>query len=264
LYNDEKVQALPVGNYSSNAPIVYVISGFAMLISFAFMYNANRRFRDGVNRSLFRTYNFFADVRDQRILTYIHSLFLAVIISVTWATVLSSILSHYRENILLDNLLSQFMSDGIKEWFVRLVWNPANFIIVISAIIFLKLVLLSIIVKLFSMTVKSRVLFYHAFSISIWSALPYIILIPVAMIVFRLMETEFYIIPVFILIDLITVWVILRLFKGISIIFDVYPVKIYAIGFFIIMIVCIAFYVYLDYTKSTTVYLRYLLQAMKM
>ncbi len=264
LYNDEKVQALPVGNYSSNAPIVYVISGFAMLISFAFMYNANRRFRDGVNRSLFRTYNFFADVRDQRILTYIHSLFLAVIISVTWATVLSSILSHYRENILLDNLLSQFMSDGIKEWFVRLVWNPANFIIVISAIIFLKLVLLSIIVKLFSMTVKSRVLFYHAFSISIWSALPYIILIPVAMIVFRLMETEFYIIPVFILIALITVWVILRLFKGISIIFDVYPVKIYAIGFFIILIVCIAFYVYLDYTKSTTVYLRYLLQAMKM
>jgi hypothetical protein len=264
LYNEEKIQALPVGNYSSNAPIVYVLSGFLMLISFAFMYNANRRFRDGVNRSLFRTYNFFADVRDQRILTYLHSFFLAVIISITWATVLSSVLSHYRENILLDNLLSQFMSDGIKEWFVRLVWNPMNFILVISAIVFLKLMLLSLVVKLFSMMVKTRVMFYHAFSITIWSMLPFIILIPIAMIVFRLMETEFYVIPIFVLVALISIWVLLRLFKGISIIFDVVPAKVYVVGILLILIVCITFYGYLDYTKSTTIYLKYLLQTMKM
>ena len=260
LYNEEKVQALPVGNYSSNAPIVFVIAGFILLISFAFIYNANRRFRDAVNRSLFRTYNFFADVRDQRILTYFHSFFLLFVISVTWATVLSSIFSHYRDNILLDNILSQFMSDGIKEWFVQLIWNPVNFIVLLSGIIFLKLTLISALVKLLSTLVKTRVLFYHAFSITIWSTLPYIILIPIAMIAYRLMETEFYILPIFILIGLISLWAIIRLLKGISIIYDVLPGRVYVLGFLIIVIVCAVFYGYLDYTKSTTLYLKYLMQ----
>ncbi|MDI6767296.1 MAG: glycoside hydrolase family 2 TIM barrel-domain containing protein [Bacteroidota bacterium] len=260
LYNDEKVQALPVGNYSSNTPIVYVISGFIMLISFAFMYNAIRRFRDGVNRSLFRAYNFFADVRDQRILTYVHTSFLAIVISVTGATLLSSIFAHYRDNLLIDNLSSQIMTDVLKEWFIYLVWDPLNFILIISGIIFLKLIILSLFIKFLSMLVKTRVLFYHAFSVTIWSSLPYIILIPIAMIVFRLMEIEFYIIPIFILIALISFWVLLRLFKGISIIFDVFPIRVYTIGFLILIIACIAVYGYLDYTKSTVVYLKYLLQ----
>lgn len=260
LFNEEKVQALPIGNYSSNAPIIYVVSGFILLISFASMYNANRRFRDGVNRSLFRTYNFFADVRDQRIITYFQSFFLAVVISITWATVLSSILTHYRDNILLDNLLSQFMPDGIKTRLIRLIWHPAYFILIISGIILLKLILLSFFVKLFSMMVKSRVLFYHAFSITMWSMLPCIILIPVSMIIFRLMETEFYILPIFLLIVLISLWMLMRLLKGISIIYDVRALKVYAFGFFIIILVCISVYGYLDYTQSTTVYLKYLLQ----
>ncbi len=260
LYNDEKVQALPVGNFSSNTPIVYVISGFIMLISFAFMYNAIRRFRDGVNRSFFRTYNFFADVRDQRILTYVHTSFLAIIISVTGATLLSSIFTHYRDNLLIDNLLSQVMPDVLKEWFIYLVWYPYYFILIISGIIFLKFILLSLFIKFLSMLVKTRVLFYHAFSVTIWSSSPYIILIPFAMIIFRLMETEFYIIPIFILIALISFWVLLRLLKGVSIIFDVFPIKVYTIGFLILIIACIAVYGYLDYTKSAVIYLKYFLQ----
>ena len=68
MFNGEKVQALPIGTYSSSAPIIYVVAGLVTLIAFAFMYNGNRRFRDAVNRSMFRLYNFFADVRDQRIL----------------------------------------------------------------------------------------------------------------------------------------------------------------------------------------------------
>ena len=260
LFNDEKVQALPVGNYSSNAPIIYVIVGFIALISFAFIYNANRRFRDCVNRSLFRTYNFFADVRDQRILTYVHSIFLAIIISITWATVLSSILGHYRNNHLLDNLLSQFMSDGIKEWFIQLVWSPLKFILVISSLILIKLFLIALIVKVFSMMVRTRVYFYHAFSITMWSMLPYIILIPVSMILFRLMETDFYILPIFVLIALLGLWVVLRLFKGISIIYDVFPGKVYAFGLLCIILVSFVIYGYLDYTSSMTLYLKYLLR----
>lgn len=263
LFNGEKVQALPVGNYSAGTPIIYVFAGLIILISLAFYYNANRRFRDSVNRSLFRTYNFFADVRDQRILTYPQSVFLIAIISLTWATVLSAILSHYRYNELLDNVMSQFLTDGIKNAFVHLIWSPPKFILAISLLLALKIFVLTMIVMLFSMTVRTYVYFYHALSITVWSMLPYIILIPLAMILYRLMDTEMYITPVFIILALINVWVLFRLLKGISIIYDVYPARVYAGGLLLLIVAAGVLYGYFDYTQSTSVYLKYLLHAAK-
>ena len=262
LFKEEKVQALPVGNYSSHTPLIYVIAGFIVLITLAFLYNANRRFRDGVNRSLLRTYNFFADVRDQRILPISHSFFLAIVISVTWAIVFSSIFTHYRSNILLDNVISQFMPDALKERFIYLAWNPPEFILVFSGFCFLKLLLLVAFVRIFSMMVKTRVQLYNAFTITIWSMLPSIILIPVSMILLRLMETDMYVVPVFILLGIIILWIILRLLKGISIIYDVIPLKVYAVGFLLLLIVGAAFYSYIDYTHSASIHVEYLIKTM--
>ncbi len=263
LYNGEKIQALPIGNFSSNAPVIYVVAGIIALISFFFLYNGNRRFRDCVNRSLFRTYNFFADVRDQRILVYSHSLFLAVIISITWATLLSSVFYHFRDNITLDNLLSQVLSDDMKEWLVRLIWQPLHFIVVVSILVFLLLVLLSVIIRLCSMMVRTHVYFYHAFSITMWSMLPYILLIPAVMVLYRLsMETEFYIGPMMILAGAMSLWVFVRLLKGISIIYDVYQFKVYLVSIALIAVATAAIYSYLDYTLSTSLYMKYILDTM--
>ena len=259
MFNGEKAQALPIGNYSSSAPIIYVIAGLVALIALAFIYNGNRRFRDAVNRSMFRTYNFFADVRDQRILTYGHSIFLALIIAITWATLLSSIFTYYRNNVLLDNILNQLMSDRLKEWFVRLVWSPLEFIIVVAGILAAFLFFLSVAVRICSMTVKTRVYFYHAFSVTMWSLLPYIVLIPIVMLLYRLLDSSFYILPIFGFIGFITVWVLFRLLKGISIIFDVVPLKVYSIGLLLLVVLGAACYGYIDYTRSASVYMKYMI-----
>ncbi len=263
LFNGEKIQALPVGNYSSNAPIIFVISGFLTLISFAFIYNGNRRFREGVNRSLLRTYNFFADVRDQHILTYLNSLSLAAIVSITLATLLASIFTHYSNSLLLDNFLSQILSDRLKEWLIRLVWHPLNFILVVSGLFFGGLLTLSVLIRISSMMVRARVYFYHAFSITMWSMLPFVLLTPLAMIMFRLMETPFYVLPMFGLIGVIILWAAVRLLKGISIIYDVFPAKVYALGVLALLLVSAALYTYLDYANSTSTYLRQMMQSMK-
>jgi beta-galactosidase len=259
LFNGEKVYALPVGNYSSGAPVVFVVAGLVILIAFAFLYNGNRRFRDAVNRSLARTYNFFADVRDQRIITYAHSLFLGLIVSITWATMLASVLTFYRDNLLLDNLLSHVMSDAVKEQFVRLAWNPPAFIMAASAIVFLKLIALSLVVRIFSMAVRSPVSFYHTFSVTMWATLPYVVFIPVAMVLYRLMEAGAYAIPVLILVAAVSAWVLMRFFKGIAIIFDVLQAKVYAVGLLLIVVGFAALYGYLDYTHSTSLYLRHVM-----
>ncbi len=263
MFNGEKVQALPIGNYASSAPIIYVLAGLVALISLAFIYNGNRRFRDAVNRSMFRTYNFFADVRDQRILTYGHSVFLALIISMTWSILLSSVLTYYRHSMFLDNLLNQVMSDQIKEWFVQLIWSPFRFIFVMTGLFGGLLLFLSVFVRIFSMMVRTRVYFYHAFSVTMWSLLPYIVLIPIVMILYRLLDSSFYILPIFGFIVIISIWVLFRLLKGVSIIYDVVPAKVYAVGILVLIVISAAFYGYIDYTQSTSVYLKYMMHAFK-
>lgn len=264
VFNGEKVQALPVGNFSSSAPIIYVLAGIFALISFFFLYNSNRHFRESVNRSIFRTYNFFADVRDERILSYGHTIFLAVIVSVTWATILSSLCSHYRDNVVFDNVLSQFLSDGPKEWLVRLVWSPVKFIMVASGGIFFGLCSLSLLVRILSITARARVYFYHCFSITMWSMLPFVIFIPVAMVLYRLsMETDTYLMPVGVLVGLVSLWVFMRLLKGISIVYDVFPLKVYATGLLLVIVATAALYSYIDYSQSTSLYLKHVVQSMK-
>jgi len=263
MFNGEKVQALPIGTYSSSAPIIYVLAGLVVLIAFAFMYNGNRRFRDAVNRSMFRLYNFFADVRDQRIIPYSHSIFLAMIISLTLAALLSSVFTFYRNNLLLDNLLSQVMSDSVKERFIQLVWNPSKFILAMSGLLFAAFCLLSVVVRLLSMTVRTHVYFYHSFAITMWSLLPYIIFIPLVMVFYRLLESQLYIVPIFSVVGIVTLWVLLRLLKGISIIYDVYPFKVYAIGLLMLVVIGVALYGYADYSESASAYVRYMMHSSK-
>jgi hypothetical protein len=262
LYSGDKVQALSFGKYSPSAPIIYVVAGLVVLIGFAFFYNGNRRFRESVNRALMRSYNFFADIRDQRVVAWTHSIVLVLVYSVTWSIILSSVFTHYRESVLLDNMLSQFLNDTIKEWFVRLVWMPSKFILMISLLIAVKIVLLAVFVRACAVTVRAHVHFYHAFSVTMWSLLPYIVLIPIAMVLYRLMENPAYVYAVVTIIFLISVWVFLRLLKGISIIYDVKPMKVYGGGVLLLILCVFAVYAYFDYTQSTSIYLKYLLQSM--
>ncbi len=260
VFNNEKVSALPVGNYASSAPIIFVIAGLIVLISLAFFYNNNRRFRENMNRSMLRTYNFFADVRDQRIIPVSHSVFLSAVLSITLAIILSSIFTHYRYNLLADNLLSQFLSDTMKAWLIQLVWQPVLFIAYFSVFIFLKILLLTLIIKFFSLFIRVRVYLYHAFSVLVWSLTPLIIFIPLSMVLFRIMEDPIYILPSLGIIILILIISTFRLFKGVSIIFDIAPSKIYVAGLFAILVVAGLLYGYMDYAHSTTIYLKFLLE----
>src|SRR5438093_1369198 len=85
----------------------------------------------------------------------VRSLFLAAIISVTWATLLSSVFTYYRDSMLFDNLLSQLMTDNLKEWFIRLVWSPPKFILTMSGIFFLTLFVISVSVRILSIMVRT-------------------------------------------------------------------------------------------------------------
>ena len=249
IFHGEKYVALPIGNYAAGTPIVYVLAGFIVLVGMAYFYNASRRFRDNVNRSVLNAYNFFADIRDQHVVSLIQSTILGLVIAVAGAIVASSVLFHFRESLFLDNLLSYMLvSDTVKAVVVRLIWNPLKFIGYVSAAFFFSLVLVSAGVMMLSILFKTRIYPFHAYSVTMWSTTPLLALIPVGMIIYRVMEREFYVVPALVLIAVLHAWVVLRFLKGISIIFDVPSLRMYAIGVFFLVCVAVLLFFYYDAT----------------
>jgi hypothetical protein len=258
-FHGEKFVALPIGNYSASAPMIYVLSGLVVLIGGAYFYNANRRFRENINRSVMNSYNFFSDVRDQRIVSVALSTLLGVVVSVATAIVASSILYHFRSSWVLDNMLSYVLpSDSVKEQVVYLIWSPIKFIPVASLVIFISLLLVCGFVLLLSPVFKARIYPFHAYAITMWSTPPLLLFVPAGMILHRVMESNMYVIPSLIFVAVLFLWVLFRLLKGISIIFDVIVVKMYVLGVISIVGVLVLAYFYFDYTQSASMYWIYM------
>ncbi len=254
-FNNEKFSALPIGSNPSAAPILYVVTGLVILIGTAYLYNANRRFREGLNRSMVNAYNFFADVRDQRIVTVFHSTLLGLIVSAATAIVVSSILYRFRGSIALDNLLSYILvSDNLKEDVVELILNPKLFLPVFTAIVFILLLLISMLLWLVAPVFKVRIYPFHSYAITMWSTPPLLLLVPLGMILYRLMDSPVYILPAIILFVVLLIWVLFRFLKGISIILDTSPLKVYVIGVLSLIGMFAAAYFYLDYTQSASLH----------
>ncbi len=259
VFRGEKAAPMPAGSHSMGAPIVYVLSGFVILIAVAYLYNASRRFREHVNRSLMSSFNFFADVRDQHGISVIHTTFLALIVSVASAIVFSSLLFHFRDSLFLDNLLSYVLVfDSLKAYVVRLVWEPLDFILLFGLLFFVVLVLLSGAVHALRILIKGRVFAFHSYTVTVWSATPLLAFIPLGMILYRVMEARWYVVPSLVIVTVFFVWVFARLLKGISIIYEVYPPKLYAAGIVAVGALAGLLWLYYDIVQSAPMYLSFL------
>jgi hypothetical protein len=154
------------------------------------------------------------------------------------------------------------VSDGFKEAAVRLVWSPLKCMGYLSGFFFVLFLLLSLLIRAMSIVSRTRVYAYHAYVLSVWSATPLLILVPIGMILYRIMDSPVYVVPSLVLLLALKLWVVLRLFKGISIIFDAYLFKVYVAGFVTIACVLGVGYLYYDYTQSTSMYLSYMYNVM--
>ncbi len=263
VFEAEKFSALPQGTYSAGAPIVYVLSGFILLVFLAYLYNANRRFRESMNRSLLNSYNFFADVRDQHSVPLLHSAYLGLIVSFAVMVVASSFLLHFRDNRFLDDLLSLILvRDDLKALLVLLVRDPLRFILIGGTTFFFCLVCVGVLLLGLRVILKTRLRFYHLFTVVIWSLSPLIVLIPVGMILFRVMESAIYVVPALLLCGVLLIWVFLRVLKGISIVFDVRRVRVFVLGLTGLLCVLGALYAYYDLALGARGYFLFLLQTL--
>ena len=68
LHNSENV-TIPIGSKKADAPMIFIVFGIVLAILMGILVNSGRKFREDASRALLRPYNFYADIRDQRIIS---------------------------------------------------------------------------------------------------------------------------------------------------------------------------------------------------
>ncbi|MCE2502648.1 MAG: hypothetical protein J4G05_01085 [Chlorobi bacterium] len=239
LYTDQKVPDLAIGEYTPPSTVLFIVLGIGCVILFLFLINNSRRFRENVFRALLRPYNFFADIRDQRILSTIQTTILALIVALTFAVIFTSLSYFYRMNEAFDFVLSAvIVSDSIKQTIDYMIWRPALAVIGFTGTFFLLLLFTAVCIRTGSIFIRNRIFFNDAYAIAVWGALPVLLLIPIAMILYRLLELPSVGTIAFLLVLGVIAWMIYRVLRGTSVVYDVRSSKIYvySIGSLLVLV----------------------------
>jgi hypothetical protein len=259
LYNEERIAAIPAGNYRVSFPWAHVLIGLFVIILIGYE-STNRRFGESLKRSLTRSYNFFVDLRDLHAVSIAHTLILSSAISMTFACLLSGVMYHYRGDKFADYILTYlFVWDPLKVQFIHATWRPFAGIAVLTGLFFFFGMLLALLIKVIAWFVRAHVSWFHVYSISVWSAAPVIFLSPLAMSLFKIMENPSYVLPSLVLMLLFFFWTFLRVLKGISVIYDLVLVKTYVGGIFVCILLLGGLFFYYDSVYALSSYVKFIL-----
>ncbi len=259
LNNLEKV-TIPIGSKKDDSPMIFIIFGLLLAIFMGVLVNSGRKFRDDASRALLRPYNFFSDVRDQRIISASHTTLLGLIIAAVVALIISNILFHLKTSLFFEHLLLAFASPKLMATANYLAWNPLMSLLWITAFNIVLFVIVALVIKIASLFVKTRVYIISVYFTFIWALLPVVLLIPVGIILYRVMLAGSINLYIYLGLVIVQLWVFYRLLKGIHVLFDSKPstVYFYSIIFILALIGSVLFYFEL---KHSTV--QYLLFAFK-
>lgn len=257
LFNDETLPPISIGTYSETPPIIYVVLSTFLLIVITYLHYSRRWFRENVVRSLLRPYNFFADVRDQRIFSLFQTFILALIIACGISIYVSSVLFAYRDNYFLDKILGLLLvNNSLKIKVDYLIYHPLEFIVVFTLVLIVLLGVVAFLIKIFSYGRKLRFQLSSAIMIETWSFLPFIGLIMIDMFLFRLLGENTVVITAGILLLFFLLLSIFRMFQGIGVAFDVPTYRVAVIGVIVLSIILTAVIYYYNATESLFAYLK--------
>jgi len=262
LHNQERI-TIPLGAQSDSAPMVFVIFGLFIALLVGFLFNSGRKFREDASRALLRPYNFFADIRDQRIISGFQTTVMALIISTVMSLLLSSVLASLRDNIFFENVLLSLGSDTIMKFVSYLAWNPFQALLILTPVIFIKLLFLTILVKFASVFVQTKVDLSNSYFAAIWSFLPFVLTTPLAIILFKILGNPIVAPYVYLVLLLFVVWSLMRLIKGIYVIFDIRQGVVYFYSFVVLVVVLGLFLLYFHVTNAALDYLIYTISEFK-
>lgn len=254
LNNKSKV-TIPIGSVKDENKLLFILIALGLSIVMALLINTRKKFREDCSRALFRPYNFFADIRDRRIISGLHT-FILLLVEAGSISLLFTILFYYlRTNLLAEKILLSFGEPYILQSFSYAAWNPEKSFLIMFFVIIIKILLIGIFVKAASLLIKTKVQFSSIFFMIVWSILPFTILLPVELILYKILTAGGFNSIVLLFIILFWLWVFQRLLKGIHILFDVRRFAVYFYGLILFVVIIGGTLIYFQLSSSTIYYI---------
>ncbi|MCC6866748.1 MAG: hypothetical protein IT280_11380 [Ignavibacteria bacterium] len=266
VFLEEDIPNLNIGTYSKEAPIIFVFTGLITFILFIYLANSVRRFRENVWRALFRPFIFYTDIREQNLIPTFHNLLLALILSVGNGLFFANLLYFWKDSQLTDIMLSVIITGGsVKIYADDIFANPIKLAGFLSAAVFILILLITLLIWLFSLTLKYRVRLNNIYTVTVWGLLPTIVLLALGTFYIRILQSN----TDFVIIGLITAGFlyllsIYRILKGTYILFDTFFIKVYAYGILSIIVLCGGTLFYLNTTRFVIDYYYLVLTFLKL
>ena len=258
LFNDETLPTLPIGNYSDTPPIIFVILSTLLLVLITYLHYSRRWFRESATRAVFRPYNFFADIRDQRMISAFQTTTVLLLVSGGIAIYLSSLVYAFKDNYVFDRMLGLIIpGDFLKIRIDYLIWHPVSFIIAFTVLFMVLIAIITLIIKLFSFAVKIRLQMVSAFTVATWSVLPMAALILVDMILFRLLGDPRFVWAAAVIFVALLLLSLFRLFHGIGVIYDLPTIRVGIIGSLILIALVFIATFYFNGTDGLIAYAKF-------
>ncbi len=254
--NTERV-TIPIGSKKDEAPMLFIIFGLGLAIILGVLVNSGKKFREDSSRALLRPYNFFADIRDQRLMSGFQSTTLLLIIMGISALLLSNLLFYLKTSIIFEKLILSFGSEWLMKSINYLAWNPLMSLVWLMILSGASLLMLVIVIKISASFIHNKVFLSSSFFTVIWSFLPLVLFIPVGIILYRILDADVANLYIYVALAIYTLWIIHRTIKGIYVIFDVNPGSVYFYSFLLIAIVVGGLIFYFNYTNSFLHYIKY-------
>lgn len=250
LFNEENPPLLDIGNFT-NTVYTFILLSLILIVIFLALYSRFRRFQEYFVRALLRPFNFYADIRDQRILspslTYSLGAILAISIGIFFESFSYYFLTSERFQFITTILIPDIT---LQSLFYKIIWMPIAGIAVFALLFLLAIYLVAIIIRFFAYLTHRRVTYFDVMNITIWGSLPLVFLLPFDLILFKLLQIDSIIFSIIIIFSiLIFLMSIFRILKATSVVFDIKFQQVYIVGIGIIAV--IVFGIYLLYQSQS-------------
>lgn len=211
----DTVDAALVSEARSARSYLYIILGIFNLFLFLYFYRRFTEFRHNVNYAMKKPHGFFVDLQERIMIPHGQSLLLVFGMSLNGAIIWSSITYYFRNNLILDYLLSLiFFDPDAKRLISELIWNQPMFLLIGMLLIVCLFFGMALITKLLSLFGESRVTMRQSVAVSAWAAAPFLLLLPFGIVFYNLLLSmkSYWIIAIGLL--YFHVWVYLRWING--------------------------------------------------
>jgi hypothetical protein len=244
LLNDEKEPLLRSGSVNQDTPLIFIVLGIVLGLILLILMTRFRRLREYIIRALIRPYNFYSDIRDQRILSIGQTMSVALLSSATLGLIMSTFLYVFRSSFGTEYLYMIFLPSGLLRSILNAItWSPSLGVFIFIIVGLSAHVFAAGIIRVAAFFSRSRVFFLDAFTISVWSALPYIIILPIGLALYKILGTgnaNWLII----ILSIMFIWYYYRMLRSTAVVFDVPSMPVYLVGsgMFLVLILCMVGY----------------------